>query len=414
MQKNRWAIVLAITLLSGCEAMKAIDSGLYQVVDATTQTDKVTGDRTISLANRSAQIKEGNEAAEKIIKEEKESGARINEQYNKESYDRIVRIFSKLHQVSHVRDENWTPVLIEKDEWNAFTTGGTYFVIYSKLERDLKDDSELANVIAHEMGHTVANHIFERQGYVVAKSLTKSKSVNRESFQAAFSSEQESEADRIAVVYCALAGYDPYAGERVWEKMTSTEGNHAKFLSDHPLNSDREKQAKEVADKVSKYYVSNQINSNYAEILENNEVFSKKQNQNVQPGSGGGVAALIDAALTTTLQQQDAKLAELKQQNRAQTIQYAESNSVLLSSEPIQPSAWQVLVQYNGYRALTGVIFRMKIQRFGQEPLEIVSPVVGYIFPHTRNYVVFQNEELSAYGIDPESVSIEYDDASFQ
>jgi predicted Zn-dependent protease len=224
-----------VPLLSGCETVQSIDRGLHSSTEAVTERDRVTGQRTLSVQNRSQQIQQGNQFVEQFMAKAKASGKRLNGDYNPVAHERIRRIFARLHQVSHVRDEQWTPVLVEEKTWNAFTTGGTYFVVNSGLEEDLKDDAELANVIAHEVAHTVANHVFERQSYMQLSALSGSRSTRRETFPAAFTHENEAEADRIAVLYCALAGYDPYAGARIWRRMHQRSGNDALFVHDHPM-----------------------------------------------------------------------------------------------------------------------------------------------------------------------------------
>jgi predicted Zn-dependent protease len=324
--------------------MESIDRGLHASTEAATERDRITGQRTLSLQNRSQQIQQGNRFAEQLIANAKASGRRLNSDFNPIAYERIRRIFSRLHQVSHLRDEQWTPVLVEEKAWNAFTTGGTYFVINSGLEEDLKDDSELANIIAHEIAHTVANHVFERQTYTQLDALRGSKSASRETFQAAFSHEHEAEADRIAVLYCALAGYDPYAGARIWERMHQRSGNDALFVQDHPMNSERAAKAQRVASQVAKYYVRDQLNPKFASILASNEVFAKRTEAEIEPGKGGGLLSVLDTAATTMSQRQQARVEEQRQQSRIQFMQSVHQVSPIISSAPVGPNTWRVTV----------------------------------------------------------------------
>ncbi|MGH9957668.1 MAG: M48 family metallopeptidase [Pyrinomonadaceae bacterium] len=400
---------LALPMLSACETMQEIDRGLYSATEAVTERDTITGQRTLSLQDRKQQIEKGNEFAEQLIVAARTSDKRLNEDYSLAAYERIKRIFFRLHQVSHVRDEQWTPVLIEDKEWNAFTTGGTYFVINSGLEEDLSDDSELANVIAHEMAHSVANHLFERASYLHLNALGGSKSAKRETFRDAFTHENEAEADRVAVLYCALAGYDPFAGARIWQRKHQRSGDNALLVHNHPMNSERAARAQKVASQVSKYYVSGEINPEFAAILANNPVYATEAESKVDAGKGGGVLAALDAALNSVQQQQQAKLEEQRQQLRIEFMRAVDRVSSIVSSKPVGANRWRVTVRYDGNRALTDLSFKLKIERSGNEPLVITQHRSGILYPNSTFYVDFESDELDAYRTYAQSVSFIYD-----
>lgn len=406
--------ILVATLLpifSACTTLESVDRGLHSASSAVTQRDKITGMRTISLQNRSQQIQKGNAYAEQFLAKAKVSGKKLNKDYDPVAYERITRIFSRLHQISHVRDETWTPVLVEENEWNAFTTGGTYFVINSGLEKDLKDDDELANVIAHEMAHTVANHAFESQSYMQLNALAGSKSVKRETFQAAFTHENEAEADRVAVLYCALAGYDPSAGARIWQRMHQKTGNDALFVHDHPMNSERAGLAQHTANLAIKYYTPNQINPNYESILKKNDVFGTQSSSKVAAGKGGGVLTVLETALTTMQQRERGKLEEQKQQLRIQFMQSVHRVSSIVASSPVAQNRWRVTVKYAGNQPLTDLGFKLSIQRIGQSPLVITQQLGGVLYPNTTFNVNFESPELDAYRTNNRNVSFVYDEA---
>lgn len=403
--------LLLLPLLAGCETMQAIDRGIYTVTSGLSQPDRIRGERTLSFENRDQQIQKGNAWAEQFISDTKAKGKRLDSNYSPVAYSRVERIFSRIHQVSHLRGESWTPVLVEEREWNAFTTGGTYFFIYSALEENLEDDSELANVIAHEMAHVVANHIFEGQSYMKVNALTDAKTVRRDTFKAAFTVENETEADRVAVLYCALAGYNPYAGAHMWQRMLQTKGNNALNVSDHPINSERAVQTQSVAELVSKYYTPGQINPQFAEILAKNEIFTYKAAPQVEAGKGGGILAVLETVATTLEQQQQAKLEEAQQQQRVQFMQYVHRVSNIVSSAPIGPSRWRVTVRYEGNMPLTDMIFKLFVKRTGSDLLVINQPMSGVLYPDSTFSVEFESTELNAYQTSPQSTTFIYDNA---
>ncbi len=405
------AIILFGTMITACETMQVVDRGLHSAAEGVTQRDRVTGRRTLSLQNRAQQIKQGNQWAEQFIEEAKAAGKKLDEEQDAAAYERIQRIFTRLHAISHVREEKWTPVLVQEAAWNAFTTGGTYFVINSGLEEDLKDDSELANVIAHEMAHTVANHVFEGQSFMQLKALSGSNSARRGTFQAAFTHENEAEADRIAVLYCALAGYDPLAGSRIWRRMEATSGNDALFVHDHPMNSERAQQAEHVANLVAKHYTKGKQNPNFATVLANNEIFSYESAEEIKPGKGGGFFAALDAAMTTMKQQQEAKLEEQRQQSRIAFIKAVHQLSTIMESVPVAPNRWRVSVKYRGKLVLTDLAFKLIVHRPIGDPLVITQTVSGVLQPNSTFSVDFESPDLNAYGTDPRNVQLLYDNA---
>lgn len=168
----------------------------------------MTGQRTLSVADRSAQIKQGNAAVEQLLSAEKKAGRKVDAALDRQQYQRLIRIFDRVHQVSHLNQERWQPILIDRDSFNAFTTGGTYIVVHRGLMQQLNDD-EVAAVIGHEIAHTVANHVGERQTSQQL-SLLASSAARQQGYQAAFTHELEREVDRIgvsAILSTALGAY---------------------------------------------------------------------------------------------------------------------------------------------------------------------------------------------------------------
>ncbi len=109
-------VFVCVALLSVCEA-------LYSAAEAVSERDLVTGQRTLSMASRGQQISQGNAAVEQIIAEQKKAGKKINASLDAAAYQRVVRVFDRIHRVSHLANERWQPVLIDDPSFNAFTTG---------------------------------------------------------------------------------------------------------------------------------------------------------------------------------------------------------------------------------------------------------------------------------------------------
>ena len=397
-------VALIFTVLSGCQALQKVDQGLYQVAESVSEKDRVTGQRSLSMADGRAQIEQGNAYVDQLIAQEQKNKRPVNAAVSRTQYQRLVRVFDRIHQVSHLKQERWQPLLIKRDSFNAFTTGGTYIVVHSQLMDDLPDDAELAAVLGHEIAHTVANHVYERQTHAQISALAGSNAAGRSGYQAAFTHESEREADRIGILYTALAGYDPLAASRIWQRKYAEQGNaRALFHHDHPVNAERYQEAKSVGTQVLPYYKKNQINPKAAELLDNNVLWRKNENE-VAAGEGGGVAALLSTALGAYVQHQQAKGEEQRQLQQASFVKSVES---VLKVESTRKTGTHQLETRWRYAAngpiLTDVVMGLYLQRNGKSE-RYVSHVDGYIKPGQRFTAIFslpqtlKVDDLKKYG----------------
>ena len=119
--------------------------------------------------------------------------------------------------------------------------GGKHVELTRGLIALANDDSELGSVLAHEMAHVIARHaaIREaqvRQAMIVSRVISDvvqdpdlgalALAKNKISL-AAFSRDQELEADAVGVGISARAGYDPYGASR----FLATMGRYAALRS---------------------------------------------------------------------------------------------------------------------------------------------------------------------------------------
>ena len=165
--------------------------------------------------------------------------------------------------------------IVKDAEINAFAAPGGYIAVNSGLIAITRNESELASVIAHEIGHITQNHLqraFEDSkkdtplmalvllGAIVAGSssrggdapmavlasgqgLLAQKSIN-------FTRHDEIEADRVGIQTLANAGFDPNAMagffDHMQDVMSADAGglNVPAFLQDHPVTTERISDAK--------------------------------------------------------------------------------------------------------------------------------------------------------------------------
>jgi len=169
----------------------------------------------------------------------------------------VARIVGRLTAVSADPSQTYRITLLNSPNVNAFALPGGYLYVTRGLLALATDSSELAAVIAHEMGHVTANHGLKRQKIeqdtalaerVVADVLdddaTARAVVVRDKLRLAqFSRNQELEADDIGIRTIGQAGYDPYAAARFLNAMGAFAGLRSvtgatdaslDFLATHP------------------------------------------------------------------------------------------------------------------------------------------------------------------------------------
>ncbi|MCK6446529.1 MAG: M48 family metallopeptidase [Planctomycetes bacterium] len=139
---------------------------------------------------------------------------------------------------------------------NAWCLPGGKMAVYTGILPVTKDETGLAVVMGHEIGHAVARHGTERmssEGFLdVGLQLIglKYQSVQQytEYIGAAktllislpWGREQELEADEIGLMYMARAGYDPDQAVEFWKRMAEQSGGSPpEFLSTHPSDETR-------------------------------------------------------------------------------------------------------------------------------------------------------------------------------
>jgi predicted Zn-dependent protease len=348
-------VALLVLLLSGCANL---DKSLYNLTSSVSDYDRITGQRTANLTSRTEQIKKSNDIASKIIAETyTKKGKPVDASLDAKAYKRLQNIFHKVFAVSHMRNENWTIHLIPEDSFNAYVTGGTYMVVHKGLVDKVKSDDELAAVIGHEIAHVAANHIYEKNAHAIASILSSSNSIKRGSFQSAFIHENEEEADKVGILYAALAGYDPYAASKLWKRMYDNQGDFSLRIVDHPIYSERYQTTKELADKYRKYQIPARQNKNFATILKNNDVFSYKQNNTLQAGKGGGLLAALETVAYGLNKHTQAKTEEYRQKSRVLKIKRIQSLLQITEQNVINSNTVHFKIRYGGYETINNLTF---------------------------------------------------------
>lgn len=200
----------------------------------------------------------------------------------------------------------------------------------------------MAAVLAHEIAHVTLMHATEEQ---VSRLLDRR---HREDayYGAAYDTKQEEAADKLGVLYMALAGYDPRAAATLWMRAHRKYGSDpGLYLYDHPLHTERVALCQEAASQVLKYYTSRTRNRDWATILADNSLFPRRDVASGQPGSG--IAKAVEAAAKMKLEHDRAK-DEAKVRERAADQRMAGLLQLLAVQNDPQGRPYIWLQFYNG------------------------------------------------------------------
>lgn len=169
----------------------------------------------------------------------------------------VARIAGALTAVSENPLQSYRITILNSPAINAFALPGGYLYVTRGLLALANDAAEVAAVLSHEMAHVTANHGIERQqreeaeviasrvvSEVLSSDIAGKLALARGKLRlAAFSRNQELQADVIGVRMLGEAGYDAYAAARFLDSMAAYSRFSAvdpdtdqslDFLSSHP------------------------------------------------------------------------------------------------------------------------------------------------------------------------------------
>ncbi len=158
----------------------------------------------------------------------------------------------------------WHFGVVESDDINAFAAPGGFILVTHGLYRMLQSESELAGVLAHEIAHVAKKHhleilqqtqLVDMGGKMLAKPFADSEYVQEmigdgaEMFSRSLDRNAEYEADRVAVVLAARAGYDPFGLPTVLQdigRLAADDSSVQLLFTTHPHPEQRLAQLDEV------------------------------------------------------------------------------------------------------------------------------------------------------------------------
>jgi predicted Zn-dependent protease len=363
------ALVLTSLALTGCETLTAIDHGLYQAVPV----HPVTGEPVPNLIGEDQEVRQAGERQETILAVALRGSVEVDPAGPR--LDQLQRVFGRLVAVSHRQQLPWQVHLIDDSMVNAFTTGGGYVYVFEGLFGDQglvrgQDDDELAAVLAHEIAHVTLLHVSLRETW---QALVK-RAREDPFYGASFTTEQEAEADKLSVLYMALAGFDPRAGARIWSRAHQRSGSDPArfaFLHDHPLDAQRFAIVETAAQQVAPYYTPGQQKADWAAILADNPLFPRAQQRGYQPGEGLIRAGGAAGEAIGTHEQVKAE-AEMRERGYRETPQAQAQLVRLLTTQAGRDASGRLVIQMqftNGSPYNVAALGVTVIYVAGQQPL---------------------------------------------
>jgi predicted Zn-dependent protease len=163
-------------------------------------------------------------------------------------------------QLKRIEGFEWEFKTVNDPAVNAWCMPGGKVVVYTGILAVAENDAQLATVMGHEIAHAIARHGNERMskgllvqaGGATLSAVTSGKpqlaqDLFMQSYGVAsglgmlkYSRKHETEADKMGLIFMAMAGYDPKESVKFWGNMAAIGGDRPpEILSTHPSSESR-------------------------------------------------------------------------------------------------------------------------------------------------------------------------------
>jgi predicted Zn-dependent protease len=166
--------------------------------------------------------------------------------------DYVIMIGRTLADQTERDPGGWMFGVLDTDVVNAYSGPGGYVFVTRGALRRMHDESELAGIMGHEVGHVIRKHgtnAAARANLLTGGLQIGQAATGNQSISAAFplfdfvgdvvinkgwGRAEEGEADADGARIAAAAGYDPNGLVRFLQRMQTEQGSGANVLSTHP------------------------------------------------------------------------------------------------------------------------------------------------------------------------------------
>jgi len=288
-------IAIAAALAFAAAPALAIDFG--KIIDVGRQVVTQQGSPAAKEFSQEDEIGLGNALTASFL-----GASPLHPDANLQRYVNRVGKWVALH--SERPDLPWTFAVIEGETVNAFAMPGGYVVISAGLLARLHSEAELAGALAHEIAHVVRKHqlaaiqssltsgaladvgkdlasseIARRGGggvggAVVTELKSRAAGIGIEAlkngvFLRPLDRGMEYEADGMAVVLAARAGYDPYGLVGVLQMLEGlrSDGSGIDIMSTHPAPTDRIAELERAMPRLDRYASQPQLEARFRQVI---------------------------------------------------------------------------------------------------------------------------------------------------
>jgi predicted Zn-dependent protease len=240
-------IVALLLLVVACSTVPITGRQSLSIVPASTINSMASGQYTEFIQN--SKLSQDAEQTAMI----KRVGGRIQAA--------VEKFFADNNMSGQLAGYEWEFNLVEDSLVNAWCMPGGKVVFYTGILPICQDETGVAVVMGHEIAHAIANHGNERMsqgllvqlgGMALSEAIKEKPEETQALFMTAFgiganvgvllpySRLHENEADRLGLIFMAMAGYDPNAAVAFWQRMSEgKKGAPPEFLSTHPSDETR-------------------------------------------------------------------------------------------------------------------------------------------------------------------------------
>jgi predicted Zn-dependent protease len=240
----------------------------------------LTGRRQLSLVSDTEMLSMSSGQYDQFKKENKMSSdsGETNDvkRVGRNIQNAVTTYFARNKMSQELNGFAWEFNLVENKEANAWCMPGGKVMVYSGILPFTQNDTGLAVVMGHEIAHAVAKHSNERMsqalvaqlgGQVLGQAIKQEPQKTQQIWMTLFgvgvqvgavlpyNRLQEAEADRLGLIFMAMAGYDPNAAVGFWQRMSQSGGaKPPEFLSTHPSDENRIQKIRSYMPEAMKYY----------------------------------------------------------------------------------------------------------------------------------------------------------------
>ena len=266
MIRNLIAALMIMSVVVGCTSSAVTGRKQLKLVDEKKLVDEFAVEYTKLIADASSKGLIVNTT--KTGKLVKKTGARISVA--------VIKYLNENGMADRVPLFAWEFNTVKEDEVNAWCGPGGKILFYSGISTIASDENGIAAVMAHEISHAVAGHSAEGAsnataanaimiGKQVADILTGGKTAVISNDVLAqglglgllkYNRTQEYEADRLGMIFMAMAGYNPEEAIKMQERLAEVNKgkSYPEYLSSHPAAANRIEKLKEYLPEAMKYY----------------------------------------------------------------------------------------------------------------------------------------------------------------